>query len=323
MSERRPGHGDPATDHHHHGPSGQGHTHGLSTAADQRYVAIAIALLSGFLLVELIAGILSGSLALLADAGHMVTDIAALGASLWALRLATRPTTETLTFGLHRAEVLSAAVNGITLVVVAAVVLSEAIRRLISPPPVAGGVVTAIAVVGIVVNLLATWVLARANRTNMAVAGSYAHVVTDLYAFIGTAVAGVVVLTTGFRRADAIASIVVVLLMLQAGTQLLRASGRVLLEAVPEGVALADVRSHLLDAPHVVDVHDLHIWMVTSSLPALSAHVVVEESCFLDGHAPQILDHLQACLAGHFDVSHSSFQLEPVGHAAHEEGAHA
>ena len=180
-----------------------------------------------------------------------------------------------------------------------------------------------VALIGVVVNLLATWVLARANRTNMAIAGSYAHVVTDLYAFIGTAIAGIILITTGFRRADAIASLVVVGLMAQAAWQLLRASGRVLLEAAPEGVSLAEVRRHLLSTPHVVDVHDLHAWMVTTSLPALSAHVVVEDSCFLDGHAPQILDRLQACLAGHFDVSHSSFQLEPVGHAAHEEGAHA
>jgi cobalt-zinc-cadmium efflux system protein len=323
---------------HAHGPAAQApggsqqgsdsdhdrdHHHGLSPEADRRYVGIALALLSAFLIGEVVAGALSGSLALLADAGHMLTDVAALAASLWALRLATRPATDTHTFGLHRAEVLSAAGNGITLVAVAAVVLSESIRRLISPPPVTGGVIIVVAVVGVAVNIVATWVLARANRTNMAVAGSYAHVVTDLYAFLGTAIAGVVVVTTGFRRADAIASLVVVGLMAHAAWQLLRASGRVLLEAAPEGVALADVRRHLLSTPHVVDVHDLHAWMVTTSLPALSAHVVVEESCFLDGHAPQILDHLQACLAGHFDVSHSSFQLEPVGHAAHEEGAHA
>ena len=319
--DQRPGHAH-AHEHGEHGEHG-GHNHGLSPTADRRYVAIALALLTAFLIGEVVAGALSGSLALLADAGHMLTDVAALAASLWALHLAARPATDTHTFGLQRAEVLSAAFNGVTLVAVAAVVLSEAIRRLISPPPVTGWVVFVVALIGVVVNLLATWVLARANRTNMAIAGSYAHVVTDLYAFIGTAIAGIILITTGFRRADAIASLVVVGLMAQAAWQLLRASGRVLLEAAPEGVSLAEVRRHLLSTPHVVDVHDLHAWMVTTSLPALSAHVVVEDSCFLDGHAPQILDRLQACLAGHFDVSHSSFQLEPVGHASHEEGAHA
>src|SRR3954447_24900266 len=183
---------------HKAAPDGDhGHDHGLSPEADRRYVGIALALLSGFLVVEVVAGALSRSLALLADAGHMLTDVAALAASLWALHLATRPATDTHTFGLHRAEVLSAAGNGITLVAVAAVVLSEAIRRLISPPPVTGGVIVVVAVAGVAVNLLATWVLARANRTNMAVAGSYAHVVTDLYAFVGTAIAGVIVVTTG------------------------------------------------------------------------------------------------------------------------------
>ena len=319
--DQRPGHAH-AQEHGEHGEH-NGHNHGLSPTADRRYVAIALALLTAFLIGEVVAGALSGSLALLADAGHMLTDVAALAASLWALHLAARPATDTHTFGLQRAEVLSAAFNGVTLVAVAAVVLSEAIRRLISPPPVTGWVVFVVALIGVVVNLLATWVLARANRTNMAIAGSYAHVVTDLYAFIGTAIAGIILITTGFRRADAIASLVVVGLMAQAAWQLLRASGRVLLEAAPEGVSLAEVRRHLLSTPHVVDVHDLHAWMVTTSLPALSAHVVVEDSCFLDGHAPQILDRLQACLAGHFDVSHSSFQLEPVGHASHEEGAHA
>jgi cobalt-zinc-cadmium efflux system protein len=166
-------------------------------------------------------------------------------------------------------------------------------------------------------------VLAKAGRSSLNVEGAFKHIVTDLYAFIATAIAGIVILATGFRRADAIASLIVVALMLRAAWGLLRDSGRILLEAAPERVDLADLRGHLLETPHVTDVHDLHAWTVTSDLPALSAHIVVTDDCFTSGHCPQILDQIQTCLAGHFDVEHSTFQLEPAGHAAHETGAHA
>jgi cobalt-zinc-cadmium efflux system protein len=179
-----------------------------------------------------------------------------------------------------------------------------------------------VALVGVAVNVAAAWLLARANRSSLNVEGSFQHILTDLYGFIATVIAGVVIVLTGFGRADAIASLVVVALMLKAAWGLLKASGRVLLEAAPDNVDLDEVRSHLLRAAHVTDVHDLHAWTVTSSLPALSAHVVVEDSCFSDGHAPQILDQLQACLTGHFDVEHCTFQLEPGGHLEHEAGTH-
>jgi cobalt-zinc-cadmium efflux system protein len=154
------------------------------------------------------------------------------------------------------------------------------------------------------------------------VAAAFRHVLTDLYGFLGTAAAAVIIITTGYTRADAIAALVVVALMVQAAWSLLRASGRILLEAAPEDMNLDDVRAHLLATSHVRDVHDLHAWTVTSSLPALSAHVIVDDSCFTDGHVPQLLDQLQACLAGHFDVQHSTFQLEAAAHAAHEPGTH-
>ncbi len=308
---------------HGHGAHGhQGHSHGVGADADARYLTVALLLIIGFMVVEVVTAALSGSLALLADAGHMLTDAGALTASLWAARLAARPAAGVWTYGSKRAEILSAALNGITLLVVAALVAFESVRRLVHPPSVQGLFVVIVALVGVAVNLTAAWVLAKANRSSLNVEGSFQHILTDLYGFIATVIAGIVIVATGFARADAVASLVVVVLMVKAAYGLLKASGRVLLEAVPEGVDLDDVRGHLLGAAHVTDVHDLHAWTVTSSLPALSAHVVVEESCFLDGHAPRLLDELQACVGGHFDVEHSTFQLEAAGHRDHEGGTH-
>ena len=308
--------GIPAKNHAH------SHSHAIAANADRRYLVIALALIVGFMIVEVIVAVVSGSLALLSDAGHMLTDAGAIAASLWAINLAARPARGIWTFGFKRAEILSAAANGITLLVISALVAVEAIHRLLDPPPVEGGPVLVVAILGIIVNLVAVWVLAKANRSSLNVEGSFQHILTDLYGFIATAVAGFIVLTTGFTRADAIASLIVVALMLHAAWGLLRDSGRILLEGAPEGVDLDRVREHLLETGHVHDVHDLHVWTVTSDLPALSAHVVLDESCFHDGHAPLILDQLQNCLTGHFDVEHSTFQLEPAGHAVHESGTH-
>ncbi|HVC24572.1 MAG TPA: cation diffusion facilitator family transporter [Acidimicrobiales bacterium] len=298
------------------------HAHRVGPDADRRALTLAFVLIGGFLLVEVLVALLTSSLALLADAGHMAADDGALAVSVMAARLAARPAEGRWTFGLHRAEVLSAAVNGVTLLVVAALVAFEAVRRLVSPVPVHGVGVLAVAVAGVVVNLAAVRMLARADRSRLNVQGSFRHVLTDLWGFVATAIAAIVVLTTGFERADAVASFVVVALMCAAAWRLLGDAGRVLLEAAPDELDLESVRSHLLGAAHVRDVHDLHVWTVTSALPALSAHVVVDGDCFADGHAPQILDELQACVASHFDVEHSTFQLEPGGHAHHEFDTH-
>jgi len=308
-------------DDHEHG-AGHEHLRDLGADADGRYLLIALTMIVAFMVGEAVAAILSGSLALLADAGHMLTDAGALGASLWALRLAARPAGGAMTFGFKRAEILSAAANGLALAVVGAVVLVTAIDRLIHPLRVHGGVVTVVAGVGVVVNLIATSVLGRANRGRLNIAGAFAHLLTDLWAFLGTFAAGVIILATGFDRADPIASILVVALMGRASWQLLRASGRVLLEAAPEDFDLAEVRNHILELPEVTSVHDLHAWVVTSDLPAVSAHIVVADACFANGRAPQVLDQLQACLAGHFDVEHSTFQLEPASHLEHESQQH-
>ena len=299
-----------------------GHTHGPSADSDRRSLVIALVLLAAFMVAEVIVAVLSGSLALLSDAGHMLSDVGAIGGALWAIALAARPPAGKWTYGLKRAEILSAAANGITLLVVSGIVTAEAIGRLVHPPKVDGGPVIIVAVAGIVVNVAASWVLARANRSSLNVEGAFRHVLTDLYGFIGTVIAGIIVVTTGFTRADAVASLVVVILMLKAAWELLRDSGRVLLEAAPEDMDLPQLRSHLTDVPHVQGVHDLHAWTVTSGLPALSAHVVIDDSCFNDGHAPRLLDQLQACLTGHFDVEHSTFQLEAAAHASHEHGTH-
>ena len=308
---------------HKHGDTGpSGHGRDMIIDADARFLAIALALILGFMVVEVSAGVLSGSLALLADAGHMLIDAGALGASLWAARLAARPAHGVWTYGYKRAEILSAAINGITLLVVSALITVEASNRRSHPASVEGRVVVAVALLGVVVNVVAAWVLAKANRTSLNVEGSFQHILTDLYAFIATLIAGVIIILTGFGRADALASLVVVALMLKAAWTLLKASGRILLEAAPDNVNLDDVRAHLLGIDHVCNVHDLHAWTVTSSLPALSAHVVLDDACFSEGEVPHILDELQDCLIGHFDVEHSTFQMEPSSHLDHESGMH-
>jgi cobalt-zinc-cadmium efflux system protein len=288
-----------------------GHSHSASSDADRRYLWAALVLLLAFMVGEVIVAFTAHSLVLLSDAGHMLSDVGALAGSLWAIRLAARPARDQWTFGWKRAEILSAAVNGITLLVVSGLVTVEAIRRLVHPPQPNGGPILAVALIGVAVNLLAAWVLARANRSSLNVEGAYRHILTDLYGFLGTVVAAVVILATDFHRADAIASLVVVALMLHAAWELLRDSSRILLEAAPEGIDLDELRRHILETEHVRDVHDLHIWTLTSNLPTLSAHVV-----------PQLLDRLQGCLGDHFDVEHSTFQLEPLSHGGHEPGMH-
>ncbi len=306
----------------HRDTGGPVHDHGASADADIRYLIVALTLIGGFMVVEVVAAVLAGSLALLADAGHMFTDVAALAGSVWAARLATRPARGVWTFGFKRAEILAAAGNGVTLAVMAGIITVEAIRRLVFAPAVTGAVVLGVALAGAAVNVAATVVLARANRSSLNVQGAFAHIVTDLYAFAGTAVAGLVIVLTGWARADAVASLLVAGLMGRAAWKLLRDAGRILLQAAPQDIAVDDVRDHLLGETDVHGVHDLHVWTVTSGLPTLSAHVVVDDLCFTRGDAPQVLDRLQHCLAGHFDVEHSTFQLEPASHADHELGSH-
>jgi len=295
----------------------------VSSAADVRFLRIAMVLLIGFLTGEVVAAVLGNSLALLADAGHMFTDVAALAMSAWVIRLVARPASGSLTFGLKRAEILSAAVNGVTLAAFAILIGAESVQRLIRPTHVHGYLMTAMALVGIVVNVVVAGVLAKANRSSLNIRGAYVHILTDLYAFIGTAVAGVVIILSKWNRADAIASLLVAGLMGVTAKGLLVDAGRILLQAAPDDLNLDDVRHHLIEVAHVTDVHDLHAWTVTSGSPTLSAHVVVEDRCFETGHTPQILDSIQACLNEHFAIAHATIQLEPASHLDHEDELHS
>jgi cobalt-zinc-cadmium efflux system protein len=283
-----------------------GHTHGASADADRRQLTIALVLILGFMAAEVVTGIVANSLALLSDAAHMLTDAAAIALSLVAIRLARRPAAGTMTFGLKRVEILSAQVNGITLLVLAAVIAIEGVRRLIDPPGVDGALVLVVALAGIVVNLAATAVLARANRQSLNVEGSFQHLLTDLYAFAGTAVAAAVILLTGFNQADAIASLLVAGLMLYSAYGLLRDSGRVFLEASPKGVDPDRIGGLMAAQPGVVEVHDLHVWEVTSEFPALSAHVTVEADT--DCHRTRL--ELSELIEREFGIHHTTLQVE-------------
>jgi cobalt-zinc-cadmium efflux system protein len=280
------------------------HTH--ASDANRARLATALVLIVGFMVVEIVAGILSNSLALVSDAAHMLTDAGAIALSLVALRLASRPAGGNLTFGLKRAEILSAQANGAVLLVLAGLIVYEAVHRLIEPLSVGGWTVIVVALAGLVVNGVATWQVAQADRENMAVEGSFKHLLTDVYAFAGTLVAGIVIVATGFDRADPIASLVVAGLMLWAAYGLLKNSGRVLLEMSPEGLDVAEIGQALADHPHVASVHDLHVWQIASGFPALSAHVLVPpgEDC----HG--IRRELEALLVERFGLEHTTLQVD-------------
>jgi cobalt-zinc-cadmium efflux system protein len=255
---------------------------------------------------EVVIGVLARSLALLSDAGHMLTDAGALGLAIVSIRLAARPPAGGFTYGLKRAEILSALANGVTLVVLTFFILAEAVFRLITPAVVAGGPVVIVALVGIAINLIATWQLAKANRQSLNVEGSFQHILTDLYAFIGTAVAGGIILLTGFSRADPIASLFVAVLMVRAAQGLIRKAVRALLEAAPAGVSPEAVGGMLATHPHVASVHDLHVWEITSGFPALSAHVLVHPHD--DCHAIRL--ELEAQLRERFRIDHTTLQVD-------------
>jgi len=287
--------------------SHEGHHHqAIDPDADKRRLGVVLALILAFMAGEVVVGIMAHSLALLSDAGHMLTDAGAIGLSLLAVNLAARRPEGGLTFGLKRAEILSALVNGASLLVLGALVVYEAIHRLITPPRVEGLPVLAVAIAGIGVNLLAVWQLAKANRRSLNIRGSYQHILTDLYAFIGTAVAAGLILTTGFFRADALASLAVAALMLHASYQLLREAGRILLEAAPAGMEPREIGQSLVAHPCVTNVHDLHVWEITSGFPALSAHVLVRPGD--DCH--KVREELEQLLDERFGIAHTTLQVD-------------
>lgn len=303
---------------------GHRHSHITVTGAEtyRGRLAVVLTITISVLVVEVVGGVISGSLALLADAGHMLTDAAGLSLALLAAVLAGRPATDARTWGYRRAEVLAAAGQAAVLLAVGIYVLIEAVRRLIRPEAVAPGLMITFGAVGLVGNMVGIALLAGARRQNLNTRAAFLEVVNDALGSVAVLLAAVIIAVWGWTRADAVVSLAIGGLILPRTWRLLRTTIDVLLESTPRDVDLADVRRHLLAVPHVQAIHDLHASTVATGLPVLTAHVVVDDECFHDGHVPRLLDDLQACLAGHFDVEHSTFQFEQAQHADHEPTTH-
>ena len=300
---------------HSHGPTATGRHRGALIGALAAALAIFV--------VEVVGSLVSGSLALLADAGHVLADAGGVALALGAALLAARPAAGRRTFGWARAEILAAAVNGLLLAGMGVYVLVEGVRRLVHPAPVDSGDMAIFAAIGLTGNLVGLALLFRARTASLNLRGAFLEVATDTATSIGVLAGAAVIALTGFNRADPLVSIAIGAVILPRALRLLRDAAHILLEAAPADVDLAEIRRHIQDVEHVRDVHDLHVYTVTSGLPVLTAHVVVDDECFHSGHAPQMLDAVQECLAGHFDVEHSTIQLEPAGHADHEHSTHA
>jgi cobalt-zinc-cadmium efflux system protein len=302
---------------------GSGHSHELTaTNAHRKRLLVVLVITFVVLIAEVIGGLIAGSLALVADAGHMLTDSTGLIMALIAAALATRAATVRRTFGLQRTEVLAALANALLLVGVAVWVLIMAVERLRNPAEIRSGLMLAVAVVGVLANLAGLLVLRPAQSTSLNMRGAYLEVFGDLVGSLAVIIAAVLILITGWTPFDAIASLAIVVLIIPRAWSLLREVVDVLLEATPHGVDLEEVRDHIRRVRGVVDVHDLHAWTITSGVPVLSAHVIVDHACINEGRSGEVLDRLGECLGGHFDVSHCTFQLEPVGHQEHEAAHH-
>ncbi len=299
--------------------SGATHQHGPSAAAAGRTrLRIVFGLVVGFLVVELVGSVLTNSLALLADAGHMLTDAVGVGLALLAIRVAARPATPAMSYGYYRLEILAAAVNAVLLFGVAAFVLYEAFQRFGQPPEVIGAPMLVIAVIGLAINLVSIRLLATGAQTSLNLRGAYLEVRGDLLGSVAVLVASAVILLTGSALADPIASVVIALLVLPRAWALLREAIDVLLQATPKHVDLDEVRSHLLRAEGVADAHDLHAWTLTSGMNVVSAHVVMQPGA----DAASVLDEVCQCLADDFDMEHSTIQLETADRRRLEETRH-
>ncbi|HEY3546103.1 MAG TPA: cation diffusion facilitator family transporter [Propionicimonas sp.] len=303
--------------------AGHDHTHGTATGRHRRRLVLVLTMTLSVVGVQVVGGLISGSLALLADAGHMLTDATGVAIALIASTLAARPATNARTYGLQRAEILAALANAVLLAALALWVIVEAIGRWNDPPEVASGLMLAVAIVGAVANLVSLLTLQGARNDSLNVRGAYLEVLGDLVGSGAVIIAAIVITTTGYTRADVIASVGIGLFILPRAWGLLREVLDVLLEATPKGLDLDAVREHIGGVPGVVDVHDLHAWTITSGVPVLSAHVVVDQDCIDSGRTGQVLDQLTACLGEHFDTEHCTFQVEPVGHGSHEAHPHA
>jgi cobalt-zinc-cadmium efflux system protein len=300
-----------------------GHSHGVTATGRHRQTLIAVLALTTLVAVgEVIGAVITGSLVLFADAAHMAADAAGLGLSLFAVFAAARPPTERRTFGYARAEILAAMANAVLLLAMAGFILYEAIRRLVSPADIGSGLLIVFGVIALAANAVSLLLLRQGQAESLNLRGAFLEVASDTLGAAAVIATGVIIATTGFTRADPIASLIVGLLILPRTWRLLRETVDVLLEASPRGMDLNEVRRHMTTLNGVRDVHELHAWTITSGLPVLSAHVVVDPEFFDDGRCFSMLDRLQDCLRGHFDVEHSTFQLEPAGHASHEHPMH-
>jgi len=299
-----------------------GHGHGTASAAHRRRLALVLALTVAVLVLEVVGALVSGSLALLADAGHMATDALGIGLALGAVTLAQRPAAGRRTFGWQRIEVLAAGLNGLLLLAVGGYVVVEAVRRIGDPPDIDPGWMLGVAAIGLVANVVSLAVLHAGQRESLNTRGAYLEVLGDALGSVAVIVAGVLIATTGWTAADVVASLAIGALVVPRAWSLLREALDVLLEAAPRGVDLAQVREHVLSVDGVLDVHDLHAWTITSGLPVLSAHVVVRDDVLADGHGGRVLDALGSCLGDHFDLAHCTFQLESPGHRGHEAAVH-
>lgn len=301
------------------------HAPGIRGADSRRLLAISLSLTAAVFLVQLVGALVSGSLALLADAVHMLTDAVALVVALVASAVAARPADDRRTYGYRRAEVLGALVNAVILIVLSVSVAVEGVRRLLRPDAyeVEGGWMVVVALVGLVANAVSLWLLSAAQRHSLNVRGAYLEVLGDLVGSVLVIAAAVVILTTGWAPADAIASLAIAVLIVPRAVALLREVVGVLSESAPAGTSVAAIRSHLLAAPGVADVHDVHVWQLTRGAPVFTAHVVVSPDVVAEGRSAAVLRDLQECLADHFDVAHSTFQIEEAGHADRDDGRHA
>lgn len=293
-------------EHEHEHGSHSGHDHGIAAGADRRWITLALVLIVAFMGVEIAVGLIANSLALISDAFHMLTDAAAIALALIALRVAQRPPKGRYTFGFGRFEILSAQVNGASLLVLGALIGVEALRRLFEPGDVEGGLVIVVGIIGAVVNVAAAWALSRAKRRSLNVEGARAHVLTDLYASLAAVAAGTIIVATGYREADPIAALIVSALMFRSGGALLRDSARVLLEAAPVGIDPQEVGAAMAAHRGVREVHDLHIWEVTTGFPALAAHVLVdaEQDCH------RLRRELEGLLHERFGIEHTTLQAD-------------
>ena len=301
-----------------------GHAHGITATGRHRKRLVAVlGITLGVVVIQIAGSVLSGSLSLLADAGHMLSDAAGVTIALLAAWIAGRPASDQRTYGYQRAEVLAALANALILIVIAVVIFTEAIRRFGAPPEVRTDIMLFAAVLGAVANLVSLLILRGAQDESLNVRGAYLEVLGDLLGSVAVIVAALVILVTGFEAADTIASVLIALLILPRAWSLLRDVVDVLLEASPKGVEVQMIREHILSVDGVTDVHDIHIWTITSGVPVFSAHVVVEDGVLNARGADQLLDKLVTCLGSHFDTDHCTFQLEPASHSEHEAHQHA